>query len=146
MLGSRRHCPGRRFHGRGGRGAAARAVAAANAAVEGADALPAAERAAFELSVSMLEGIPAQSRAALERARATETGEAIAALKGGDRIAAISVVVKHGAAPVMTGTVPGSLTATVTGLETAAVAGSLTKICSIRRWYVAALQSTPEHA
>ena len=104
--------------------AAANAVAAAKAAVEGAAALSAAEKAAYGVSVSLLEGTLAQARAARGKARAAETGKVIAALKGDERIAAIGVAVKHGAAPVMAGRVPGTPASTVTGLETVAVAGS----------------------
>ena len=104
--------------------AAVTALGAASTDAEVETAARAAEKAAYGVSVSLLEGTLARARAALGRARATDSVEVIVALKGGDRIASISVAVKHGAAPVMAGTVPGTPAAMVTGLETTAVAGS----------------------
>lgn len=108
-----------------------KAVTAANTAVEDADALSGDVKGAYRTALAVIEeslararAVIAAARAAGRKAAAAAVGQLLASLRGVDRITAIGAIVKHGAAPVMAGTVPGTTATAVTGLETAAVAGS----------------------
>lgn len=99
--------------------AASAAIAAARQAVTDADTLDSAAKDEFSDLIDRIDRSLVLARD--ERRRAV--GRLSAAL-GGDGISDIRVVVRHGAAPTMAGTVPGTPAVAVTGLETEAVAGS----------------------
>ncbi|MDE0174796.1 MAG: hypothetical protein OYH76_21980 [Defluviicoccus sp.] len=106
--------------------AAVAALAAAKRAVEEADALSIAEESAFEASIRRIEEELGRARSAIAIAReerrrqmAAERMKLTAALASPARISAIGARVAHGAAPAMSGTVPGTPPAAVTDLETA---------------------------
>ncbi len=95
-------------------GAARRAVSAARDAVAGADALSDPEKEAHLTTLAVIED-------ALDAAGTREIAGLRAALDGAP-IAAVSPTVAHGAAPVLSGNVPGG--PPVAGLATEAVAGT----------------------
>ena len=110
--------------------AAEAAVEAAREAVADADALSAAEKAAHGTTISVIEGNLAAARSSILTARAAQRramAEEVAKLRpalDGARISAVTATVEHGAAPTMTGTVPGTPATAVMGLRAEAVAGS----------------------
>ena len=112
--------------------AAADAVAAARKALTDADALSAADTEAFETRVSDLEKSLERARARIadaqrtRRLAAAEEARKLTAALSGDRITGIAVAVRHGAAPVMSGTVPGTTAASVADLETRPDGGAAT--------------------
>ena len=104
--------------------AAADAVAAARKALTDADALSAADTEAFDRRIATLEDNLARARmriADAQRTRRLATAEEARKLRAalsGDRITDILAAVRHGAAPAMSGTVPGTPAVPVTDLET----------------------------
>ena len=109
---------------------AERLVEAARTAVANADQLSTGEKGAHETTISVIaESLGAEkSRIAMERARRSDEDAAkqLLALEAGNRITAIAPTVRHGAAPTMSGTIPGSPATAVTDLQTTTVAGSET--------------------
>ena len=99
--------------------AASAAIAAARQAVTDADTLSSLERNEFNSLIARIDRSLVRARDDRRRA----VGRLSAAL-GGSGISDIRVVVRHGAAPTMAGTVPGTPAVAVTDLETDVVAGS----------------------
>lgn len=99
--------------------AAEEAVAAAKTAVAAAGDLSADERRAYTTAIEVIEDILDAARPGIETTLSQEPQRLSAALAG-TRIANIAAAVRHGAAPVMSGTVPGTPAVAVSGLETAA--------------------------
>ncbi len=101
------------------------AVAAAKTAVADADDLSADERRAYTTTIEVIEGILDAVRPGIVTMLSQEPQRLSAALAG-TRIANVAAVVRHGAAPAMSGTVPGTPAVAVAGLETAAVGAAST--------------------
>ncbi len=105
-------------------------VEAARTVLEAADALSEGEKDAYDTNISAIAGTLSQARMDIETAReerrmAREADIArLRAALDGDAITGISVEVEHGAAPVLSGTIPGATPVAVAGLATRAVAGS----------------------
>jgi len=99
--------------------AAAAAIAAARQAVTDADTLSSLEQDQFSSLIDRIDEDLADAR----DERRMAVGRLLAAL-GGPGIGDIDVVVRHGTAPTMAGTVSGTPPVAVTDLETEAVAGS----------------------
>ena len=99
-------------------------LVAVKAAVENADALSDEEKDAHDTTISVIEDNLNAKRMAIDAERVRRTAEEaekqLRALEAGNRITAIAVAVQHGAAPAMSGTVPGTPPTTVTGLHTTA--------------------------
>ena len=112
--------------------AAADLIEAAGEAVSDADALADSEREAHASTVSALEEHLASARARIATARnarrltMAEEAVKITAAIDGTRITGIAAAVKHDAAPVMSGTIPGTPATGVADLETVAAAGAAT--------------------
>ena len=107
--------------------AAEEAIAAARKAVTDADALSGDVKDEFSKQISRLDKDLADKRADIATARRESAAagvENLSAALAGTRITGISAAVKHGAPPVMSGTLPGTPPVPVAGLETAAVRGS----------------------
>ena len=103
------------------------AVAAARREVAEADTLSPVEKGVFEDSVDTVEGGLAAARSRIlvareERRREMEAERTklSAALFSAARISSVEAAFGHGAAPVMSGTLPGTPAVNVTGLETGA--------------------------
>lgn len=101
------------------------AVAAAKTAVADADDISADERRAYETTIDVIEGILDAARPEIVTMLSQEPQRLSAALAG-TRIANIAAAVRHGAAPAMSGRVPGTPAVAVAGLETAAVGAAST--------------------
>ncbi len=99
--------------------AATAAIAAARQAVMDADTLSSLENDEFSSLIDRIDRSLVRARDDRRRA----VGRLSAAL-GGLGIGDIRVIVRHGAAPTMAGTVPGTPAVAVTGLKTDAVTGS----------------------
>ena len=99
--------------------AAEDAVAAAKTAVADAGDISADERRAYTTAIEVIEGILDAVRPGIVAALAQEP-EKLAAALAGTRITGIGAVVRHGAAPAMSGTVPGTPSVLVAELETVA--------------------------
>ena len=112
--------------------AAADLIEAAEGAVSAADALTPSEREAHASTVSLLEENLASARARIATARnarrltLAEEAMKITAAITGTRITGIVAAVKHEAAPVMSGTIPGTPAMAVDDLETVAAGGTVT--------------------
>ena len=112
--------------------AVARLIEAAGTAVAAADALADSEREAHENTVSLLEENLASARARIQTARnasrltMAEEATKITAAIAGTRITGIAAEVEYEAAPVMSGTIPGTPAKPVADLETAAAGGGAT--------------------
>ena len=117
--------------------AAEGAVAAAKTAVVDAGDLSADEKRAYETAIDVIEGILDAVRPGIVTALAQEP-ERLSAALAGTRITGIAAVVRHGAAPAMSGTVPGTPPAAVAGLETAAAGVASTVDGWLRGVYAAA--------
>lgn len=102
------------------------AVAAAKNEVTEAETLSAEETGAFETAIGVIEGRLRIAREERRRALEAARRKLSAALSSTDRISAVDATVSHGAAPVLSGTVPGTPSLAVTGLETAAGGGTVT--------------------
>ena len=108
--------------------AASALVDAAGTAVSDADALSGSEREAHRNTVSLLRENLESARARILTARKTrqlsaaEEARKLTAALAGTRITGIAAEVTHGAAPVMSGTVPGA--PAVSGLKTLVAPGS----------------------
>ena len=125
--------------------AAADLIEAAGKAVSDAEALAASERRAHANTVSLLEENLASARTHIATARnlrqremATEARRLTAAFAA-PRITEIDAMVGHEAAPVMSGTVPG--TPTVSGLETTATG----EVATVNGWQ-RGLYAVPDEA
>ena len=92
-------------------------------AVEDAGALSAEVKDAHNRTISVIEGNLAAARESITMARGDEVAKLSPALRGA-RISAIAATVKHGTAPTLQGTIPGTPASSVTGLQTTAVEGS----------------------
>lgn len=112
--------------------AASDAVAAARKALADADALSEAERESFDDRISTLEANLDRVRkriADADRARrltAAEEARKLTAALSGARITGIAARVRHEAAPVMSGTVPGTPAVSAADLETRPDGGAAT--------------------
>ena len=106
-------------------------VAAARTAVDNADALSDEEKEAHDTTISVIEDNLDAKRMAIEAAerarRAEQAEKQLRALEAGHRITAITAAVRHGAAPAMSGTVPGVPPTTVADLHTTAVGSASTE-------------------
>lgn len=111
---------------------AADAVAAARKALTDADALADDDKGRFETDISDLEESLERARARIADARdtrrrtTTEEARKITAALSGVRITAVAAAVRHGAAPVMSGTAPGTPPVSVAELETRPDGGAVT--------------------
>ena len=116
--------------------AAADAVAAARKALTDADALSAGDRDGFDTRITDLETSLERERKRIADAQrmqqmmTLEEARKLSAALSGDRISDIAAAVRHGAAPVMSGTAPGAPAVPVAGLETRPDGGALT----VRGW------------
>ena len=112
--------------------AAADAVAAARKALTDADALSAADTEAFDQTISTLEDNLARARTRIADAqrasqiRAADEARKLTAALMGTRITGISATLTHEAAPVVSGTVPGTPAVSVADLATAPAGGAAT--------------------
>ena len=113
--------------------AAVAAIAAAKQEVSDAETLSADVTGAFEDSIGLIEGRLALAQSLIEVAREerrreleVERRKLSAALSSTDRISAVEATVAHGMAPVLSGTMPGTPAAAVTGLATAASGDTVT--------------------
>ena len=100
--------------------AAVAAVAAAKREIEEADTLSAAEKDVFGDSVGTIESRLAVAREERRREMDARRTKLSAALFSAARISSVAAEFAHGTAPVVSGTVPGTPAAEVTGLATAA--------------------------
>ena len=123
-------------------GVAETLVAAAMTAVESADALSDEEKDAHDTTISVIEGNLDAKRMAIDAAerarRAEEAAKQVEALEAGNRITAIAAAVRHGAAPAMSGTVPGTPPTTVTDRRTTVEGSTSTEGPWTRGTYTAA--------
>ena len=109
-------------------------IAAARKAVRDADTLSGEERDRYDKLIASLDRSLADKRSLIAKAREDERRKAaadvarLAAALAGARITGIAAAVKHGAPPVMSGTLPGTPAVPVAGLKTAAVAGGGTTV------------------
>ena len=99
------------------------AITAAKKAVTDAAALAEAEKLAYSQTISLLEGNLGPARMRIATARKAEAARLIAAFEG-PGIGAFAASVKHGAAPVIKGTILGATPVPVPRLETALVPNS----------------------
>ncbi len=112
--------------------AAEMAVSAAKQALADASKLSASERTERENRIKRLDARIADARKNTADAREmrglqmAEEARRLTAAMSGDPITGIRAVLTHGAAPNMSGTVPGSPATEVSGLETAAAVGAST--------------------
>ena len=112
--------------------AAADAVEAAQKALADADALSDADAKAFEDRISTLEESLDRARTRIadagqaRRLMTAEEARKLTAALSGTRITGISAALRHEAAPVMSGTVPGTPAVSVADLKTAAAGGAAT--------------------
>lgn len=104
--------------------AATRAVAAARKAVTDADTLSGTEKNELNRQISSLERSLEEAQQALRRSAAADVERLFTAL-GRPGISGIRAAVRHGAAPEMSGTIPGAPPTSVSGLETSGSAGQL---------------------
>ena len=111
--------------------AAAEAIAAARTAVTDADTLSGEETGGFDRLISSLDrslenkrALIATAREERRRSEAAYVEEVFSAL-GRPGIADIRAAVRHGAAPTMSGTIPGTPPTSVADLGTAGTAGQL---------------------
>lgn len=117
--------------------AAADLIEAAEEAVAAADALAEEERDSLNTAVSVLEDSLASARARIlnsrktQRLTAAEEAMKVRTAIAGARITEIGAEVKHGAPPVMSGTIPGEPPTAVDDLETTAPPGGTT---TTNRW------------
>ena len=111
---------------------AAALIKAAEGMVSAADALPAGEREAHTRTVSLLEKNLASTKARIAEARNTrqlrmaEEAKKVTAAIASPRITGIAAAVKHEAAPVMSGTIPGTPATAVADLETVVAGETVT--------------------
>ncbi len=100
------------------------AVRAARKELTDADALSDADREAFDDKISVLEDNLDRTRAGIADARNTdqlktkERAQKLTAALSGTRITDIKAKVRHGTAPIMSGTVPGTPAVSVADLKT----------------------------
>ena len=129
--------------------AAEAAVDAATDAVADADALSQAENRAHTRAITLIEDNLAAKRADIEMAQAERqrrNAQDVAMLRSvleGARIRDISATVEHGAAPAMTGTVPGNPETDLMDLPTTVVAGT---VATAGGWSSGAYEAADEAA
>ena len=103
--------------------AAEAAVEEAREAVTGANALSDEERDGYGVTIELIEALLGPARMRIGAARLAEARGLLSAFESGPRIDGIGATVRHGAAPVLSGTVLGTPPKPI-GIETAIVPGS----------------------